>query len=369
MQDLTPLFNITSSDRYPLIMAGPCSAESEYQVVETAKELSESGIRIYRAGVWKPRTRPGGFEGIGEPALEWIAKAKEQTGMMTLTEVATPEHLQLSLKSGIDGIWIGARTTANPFAMQALADALAALPAQTRDRLTVLVKNPLSPDIELWIGGLMRIYGAGVRRLGAIHRGFSAYGDHQYRNMPGWRIPIELRRRIPNLPIICDPSHMGGKREYVDKLSHLAFAMGFDGLFIESHISPDTALSDAAQQLTPAELTSMLKGLNQPTLNSDEDELENLRCQINSLDDELLDLLSRRMDVCRKIGRYKNANNIRIVQPQRYSELIGRRIEEGEKLGLSDSFVKEIFAAVHEESVKLQLHQTDSHTDSNLNHK
>ena len=262
--DLKPLFDAELFGDSPIILAGPCSAESEAQVLEAARALSKEGIKIFRAGVWKPRTKPGGFEGIGSPALSWLRKVKEETGMLTATEVANTRHLEEALAAGIDVLWIGARTSANPFAVQELADIFASLTPERRDSLTVLVKNPVNPDLELWIGALERIYGSGIRRLGAIHRGFSSYGKHIYRNPPKWRIPIELHRRLPQLPIICDPSHIGGKRELIAPLSQQALDMNFDGLIIESHCHPEEALSDASQQLTPESLGYIVNSLRRP---------------------------------------------------------------------------------------------------------
>ncbi len=353
--DLKPLFSPEIMASAPIVMAGPCSAESETQVLETARALAAHGIRIFRAGVWKPRTKPGGFEGIGSPALAWLAKAKEETGMLTATEVATAQHLNEAVESGIDVIWLGARTSANPFAVQELADALAALPQERRDSLAVLVKNPVNPDLELWLGALERIYGAGVRRLGAIHRGFSSYGKHIYRNPPKWRIPIELHRRLPDLPIICDPSHIGGKREMIAPLSQQALDMNFNGLIIESHCTPDAALSDAAQQVTPDSLSYIVNSLSLHTETRTTESLGLLRQQIDRLDDELLELLAKRMRVARDIGRYKRENNMPVVQPGRYNDLMQRRVDTAVSLDMSADFIRNVLAAIHEESVRQQL--------------
>lgn len=353
--DLQPLFSASVADIRPLVLAGPCSAESEEQVLTTARQLAAEGIRIFRAGVWKPRTKPGGFEGIGTPALAWLRRVKDETGMHVITEIATPRHLQDVVEAGLRAVWIGARTSANPFAMQELADAMAALPEEIRSDLTVLVKNPVGPDLELWIGAIERIYGAGIRRLGAIHRGFSAYGKHIYRNMPLWRIPIELHRRIPGLPIICDPSHIGGKRELIAPLSQQALDMNFDGLIIESHCRPEQALSDAAQQLTPESLSYIISSLVVPTGTCTTESLGVLRKEIDRLDDELLELLSKRMRVARDIGRYKRENQMPVVQPGRYNDLMQRRVAAGEALDMSADFIRHILAAIHEESVRQQL--------------
>ena len=353
--DLQPLFPADLFGDNPIILAGPCSAESESQILEAARALSAEGIKIFRAGVWKPRTKPGGFEGIGSPALAWLAKAKEATDMLTATEVANARHLEEAVASGIDVIWIGARTSANPFAVQEIADAIAQLPAERRDSLAVLVKNPVNPDLELWIGALERLYGAGVRRLGAIHRGFSSYGKHLYRNPPKWRIPIELHRRLPEIPVICDPSHIGGKRELIAPLSQQALDMNFDGLIIESHCRPDEALSDAAQQLTPSSLSFILHSLKRHTDTTATESLGVLRQQIDRLDTELLELLAKRMRVARDIGRYKREHNMPVVQLGRYNDLMQKRVDDGVTLDLSVDFLRNILAAIHEESVRQQL--------------
>ena len=353
--DLQPLFPADLFGDNPIILAGPCSAESESQILEAARALSAEGIKIFRAGVWKPRTKPGGFEGIGSPALAWLAKAKEATGMLTATEVANARHLEEAVASGIDVIWIGARTSANPFAVQEIADAIAQLPAERRDSLAVLVKNPVNPDLELWIGALERLYGAGVRRLGAIHRGFSAYGKHIYRNPPKWRIPIELHRRLPDLPIICDPSHIGGKRELIGPLSQQALDMNFDGLIIESHCHPDNALSDSAQQVTPEVLAYILDTLVIPSETSSTESLGLLRKQIDRLDDELLELLAKRMRVARDIGRYKKEHNMPVLQPGRYNDLMQKRVDAAVQLDLNADFIKNVLASIHEESVRQQI--------------
>ena len=277
--DILPL-DLASDTHRPLVIAGPCSAETEEQVINTAKALAQKGCRLFRAGVWKPRTKPGGFEGNGEVALKWLQQVKESTGMLVGTEVATPEHVELCLKYGLDMLWIGARTTANPFAMQSLADSLQGV------ELPILVKNPVSPDLELWIGAMQRLNQAGIRRLAAIHRGFSSYDNKLYRNNPTWQIPLELRRRIPELPIICDPSHIGGKRELIAPLCQQAMDLGFDGLIIESHCTPDKAWSDAAQQVTPDVLNYILSLLIIRDEHQQIDEIVDLRQQIDDLQRE-----------------------------------------------------------------------------------
>jgi len=341
--------NLPSDSKRPFVIAGPCSAETEEQVMTTAKQLAEKGCHLFRAGVWKPRTKPGGFEGHGEPALQWMAQAKKETGMLIGTEVATPEHVELAMKYGIDILWIGARTSANPFAMQQLADSLKGID------VPVLVKNPVNPDLELWIGALERINQAGVKKLGAIHRGFSSFDKSMYRNMPMWQIPIELRRRIPELPIVCDPSHMGGRRELIAPLSQQALDLGFDGLMIESHCDPDKAWSDAKQQVTP-EVCDYIVGLLVARDNTFTTEgIKQLRHQIDSLDNELMDLLSKRMRVCREIGQYKKEHNIQVLQTGRYNEILDKRGVQGALSGMSQDFVKQIFEHIHEESVRQQL--------------
>jgi chorismate mutase len=336
------------SDR-PLIIAGPCSAETEEQVMQTAQQLAQKGCRIFRAGIWKPRTKPGGFEGNGEAALPWLSQVKKETGMLVSTEVATPEHVELALKYGVDVLWVGARTSANPFAMQALADAMKGLD------VPVLVKNPVNPDLELWIGALERINQAGIKRLGAIHRGFSSYDKKIYRNLPMWQIPIELHRRIPDLPIICDPSHIGGSRELIAPLCQQAMDLGFDGLIVESHCEPDKAWSDAKQQVTPDVLDYILSLLVIRDEKATTEGITMLRKQIDELDNQLMDLLAKRMRVCREIGQYKKEHNMTVLQTARYNEILEKRGAQGALCGMGAKFVKKIFEEVHEESVRQQI--------------
>ena len=333
----------------PFIIAGPCSAESEEQVMETATQLARNGCKIFRAGVWKPRTKPGGFEGHGEPALAWLKRVKEETGMLVTTEVATPEHAEMAMKYGIDLLWVGARTTTNPFAMQALADSLRGTD------ITVFVKNPISPDLELWIGALERLNGAGIKRLGAIHRGFSSYDKTIYRNRPMWQIPIELRRRIPELPIICDPSHIGGKRELIAPLCQQAMDLGTDGLIIESHCNPDVAWSDADQQITPDVLEKIVSHLIIRDTTDTTEEIAQLRQQIDELDNSVMDILAKRMQVCREIGQYKKEHNITVLQARRYNEILDKLGAQGAQCGMDADFVKKIYSAIHEESVRQQI--------------
>lgn len=351
---MTQLQPITFADipaSEPLIIAGPCSAETREQLLATASNLHADGIRIFRAGIWKPRTKPGGFEGVGAPALEWMREVKETTGMNTATEVATRTHVIQALEAGIDLLWIGARTSANPFAMQEIADTLAELKAD----VPVLVKNPVNPDLELWIGAMQRIYNAGIRRIGAIHRGFSAYGKHIYRNMPQWHIPIELRLRHPDLPIICDPSHIGGKRELIAPLSQQALDMGFDGLIIESHCNPDCAWSDAAQQVTPEVLHIILASLVHKSQKQSTESLSLLRREIDRLDNELLEVLAKRMQVSRDIGQYKKEHRMPVVQAGRYNDVIRTRCGSGVEMGMGEEFLKTILLAIHDESVRQQI--------------
>ena len=337
----------------PLIIAGPCSAETEEQVIKTAKELAGYGCKVFRAGIWKPRTKPGGFEGVGVKGLPWLKRVKEETGMYVATEVATKAHVEAALEAGVDLLWIGARTAANPFAMQEIADTLEACGKD----VPVLVKNPVNPDLELWIGAIQRIQNAGVKRVGAIHRGFSSYGKHLYRNLPQWHIPIELGRRMPDIPIICDPSHIGGKRELIAPLSQQAYDMGFDGLIIESHCNPDEAWSDAAQQVTPDALNLIVNSLV-PLNGSKPDSTESLtllRQELDRIDNDIAEILAKRMRVCREIGQYKKEHGMRVVQGARYSDVIKSRSELGKELGMSEDFMRQVFTAVHEESVRQQL--------------
>lgn len=339
----------------PLVLAGPCSAENEAQVLDTAHRLNSIGVKIFRAGVWKPRTKPGGFEGIGSEALKWLSKVKRETGMLVATEVANARHTQEAIDAGIDVLWIGARTSANPFAVQEIADAISQYPQNVRDSIAVLVKNPVNPDLELWIGAIERIKGARIERIGAIHRGFSSYGKHIYRNPPEWRIPIELKRRMPELPVLCDPSHIGGKRELIGQLSQQALDMKFDGLIIESHCNPEEALSDKEQQLTPEALGEILDSLIIRDKNDTTESLDDLRRRLDAIDNDLLEILARRMDVAREIGQYKREHGMSVVQPERYKDLIRNRVGMSAQLGLDEEFVKRIIAEIHEESVRLQI--------------
>ena len=317
--------------------------------MKTAKQLAQKGCHMFRAGVWKPRTKPGGFEGHGEPALQWLKQVREETGMLVTTEVATPAHVELAMKYGIDIMWVGARTSANPFAMQALADALRGID------IPVFVKNPVNPDLELWIGALERINGAGIKKLAAIHRGFTSYDKTIYRNLPMWQIPIELRRRIPDLAIICDPSHIGGRRDLIAPLCQQAMDLGADGLIIESHCDPDKAWSDAKQQVTPDVLDYILSLLVIRDDTVTTEGISQLRKQIDELDNQVMDVLAKRMRVCREIGQYKKEHNMTVLQAQRYNEILDKRGAQGTLCGMDSEFIKKIYEAIHEESVRQQI--------------
>ncbi|MGM9700622.1 MAG: bifunctional 3-deoxy-7-phosphoheptulonate synthase/chorismate mutase type II [Prevotella sp.] len=346
--ELCPL-NLPSDNNRPIVIAGPCSAETEEQVMKTARDLAAKGCHNFRAGVWKPRTKPGGFEGNGEKALPWMKQVKEETGMLVATEVAKPEHVELCMKYGIDILWVGARTAANPFAMQDLADAMKGI------EVPVLVKNPVNPDLELWIGAMERLNQAGVKRMAAVHRGFSSFDKKIYRNLPMWQIPMELHRRIPNLPIFCDPSHIGGRRELVAPLCQQAMDLGFDGLLVESHCSPDEAWSDARQQVTPDVLDYILNILVVRDEHVTTEGIAMLRKQIDEMDTELMNLLAKRMRVCREIGQYKKEHNMTVFQANRYTEILDKRGAQGALLGMSPEFIAQVFENVHEESVRQQV--------------
>ena len=349
MNDIQPITLPGIDPRRPLVIAGPCSAETEEQVLAAARALAAQEVKIFRAGIWKPRTKPGGFEGVGVEGLRWLQRVKAETGMYVSTEVATERHVFEALKAGVDLLWIGARTAANPFAMQEIADALRGTD------VPVLVKNPVSPDLELWIGAIERIYNAGIRRIGAIHRGFTSIDKSLYRNHPMWAIPIELHRRLPRLPIFCDPSHIGGKRELIAPLSQQAMDLGFDGLIIEAHCSPDCAWSDKAQQVTPEALAYIIRNLVIRDESITTESLTELRSQIDKLDDQLLELLSRRMRVSRDIGQYKKEHNMPVLQTQRYEELLARRAGQAGQMGMDREFMRTVLQAIHEESIRQQM--------------
>lgn len=344
--DIVPFHNISE----PIIIAGPCSAETREQTLATAHLLKDSGVTIFRAGLWKPRTMPGNFEGVGYKGLKWLDEVKRETGMMVATEVATPDHVAAAIDAGLDIIWIGARTVTNPFAVQEISDELT-----KHNDITVLVKNPVNPDIDLWTGAILRVYNSGVKRIGAIHRGFGTYGNKIYRNSPQWHIPIELHRRFPNLPILCDPSHMGGKKQYIPTLSQYALDMGFNGLFIESHCDPGSALSDKEQQVTPCELNSIINSLIIRSLNDDYTDINILREQIDQCDDELLELMNRRMSICNEIGKLKKDKKLQVVQTDRYDTILQKMTTQAGKMGLSADFIKKLMTIIHEESVRNQI--------------
>ena len=336
-----------------ILVAGPCSAESEEQVLDVAHQLAAMGIGVLRAGLWKPRTHPGGFEGVGEKAIAWLQRAKAETGMLIATEVATPSHVSITLDAGFDVLWIGARTTANPFAIQDIADAIA---SHQRDDVTVLVKNPISPDVELWVGALQRLEGAGVRSLMAVHRGFKNTSTSVYRNDPQWLIPMELKRRYPELPLIVDPSHIAGRRDLVEILCQQSLDMGFDGLMIEVHPHPDEALSDSAQQISPSTLEKILQSLNVRSASAVGDQqLAVLRSLIDHCDDEVFTALSRRMDIVRQIGQLKRETRMPIVQTDRFNQMLKQRIEQAGDLHLSPEFISDILQLIHQEAVTQQL--------------
>ncbi|MBP1617292.1 MAG: aroF [Bacteroidetes bacterium] len=333
----------------PFLIAGPCSAETEEQVMTTAKALAENGVKIMRAGIWKPRTKPGGFEGIGSEGLAWLKKVKQETGMYVSTEVATQKHVYEALKYGVDLLWIGARTTANPFAVQEIAEALQGVD------IPVLVKNPVNPDLELWIGALERLSNVGLTKIGAIHRGFSSYDKKIYRNLPQWHIPIELKRRYPDLPIICDPSHIGGKRDLIQPLCQQAMDLAFDGLIIETHCNPEAAWSDASQQVTPARLKEILASLVIRDKGQSTEDLSDLRRQIDELDNQLLELLAKRMRVSKEIATFKKEHSLTVVQTGRYDEIMNTRVAQAAEMGMDKDFMRVVLEAIHEESVRQQV--------------
>lgn len=335
-------------DKRPIVIAGPCSAETEEQVLESAKLLAAQGIKIFRAGVWKPRTKPGGFEGNGLDALPWLQRVKKETGMFVSTEVATAKHVEAALEAGIDLLWVGARTTADPFAVQEIADTLKDVD------IPVLVKNPVNPDLDLWIGALERLNNAGIKRLGAIHRGFSSYDKKLYRNLPQWHIPIELHRRLPEVPIFCDPSHIGGRRDLIAPLSQQAMDLQFDGLIIESHCNPEKAWTDASQQVSPDVLGLILNNLVVREMNQTTESLSALRRQIDEIDMSINEILAKRMRISREIGQYKKEHDMAILQTDRYDEIIKQRMAQGQSMGMDPDFMKSIFEAIHEESVRQQ---------------
>lgn len=337
---------------HPLVIAGPCSAETEEQVLKIAHELKNSDVSIFRAGIWKPRTRPGGFEGVGAIGLKWLQKAKAETGLLMATEVANAVHVKLALEHDIDVLWIGARTTVNPFAVQEIADALAGT-----DKI-VLVKNPVNPDLALWIGGIERLYNAGIKKLGAIHRGFSTYEKTKYRNIPEWQIAIELQSRFPDLVLICDPSHITGRRDMIQEVSQQALDLNYNGLIIETHTDPENAWSDAAQQVTPKVLKQIFENLKVKKTSVETDgyntEIMNLRANIDIADSKILEILGNRMKIAEQIGALKKINNVAVLQNKRWNEILGRMILGGEEKELSEEFILRLFKAIHQESIAHQ---------------
>ena len=337
---------------HPLVIAGPCSAETESQVMQIAHDLKDTDVNYYRAGIWKPRTRPGNFEGVGAIGLKWLQRVKEETGMKTATEVANRAHVDLALEHDIDLLWIGARSTVSPFIVQEIADAL-----EGTDKI-VLVKNPVNPDLSLWIGAVERLHNANIEKLGVIHRGFSSYKKTMYRNLPEWQIAIDLQSNFPDLPIINDPSHISGRRDLIFDVSQTALDLNFDGLMIETHCDPDNAWSDAAQQVTPERLVEIFKTLKVRKPGDDEAEfhaaLNQLRSQIDLLDSSLLDTMGDRMKVAKSIGQLKKDRNVAVLQSNRWNEILGRMILEGEQRGLSEEFVLKLFKSIHQESIRHQ---------------
>lgn len=350
------------ANRYniPWLIAGPCSAESEEQLFNISKAISDLGIEVIRAGVWKPRTRPNTFEGVGIKAFEWIKNIKTQLPVKFATEVASAQHVEKALEHGIDMLWLGARTTVNPFTVQEIADALKGVD------IPVLLKNPINPDLALWIGAIERIHHAGITKIGAIHRGFSSFRKSKYRNEPVWQIPLELKRHLPGIPLLCDPSHIGGSRDMIYDLSQKALDMGYNGLMIETHPDPDKALSDAHQQITPEQLSQVQKQLKIRKPTSDNiiftSKLEELRDKIDSIDHDLLETLSNRMKVIELIGEFKRDNNVTIFQLERWNEIIKSRPEWGEALGLNKDFTEELYKLIHTESIKNQTNILNENT-------
>ena len=337
---------------HPLVIAGPCSAETESQVLGIAHELKNSDVSIFRAGIWKPRTRPGNFEGVGSIGLKWLQKVKKETGLLVTTEVANANHVKIALDHDIDVLWIGARSTVSPFIVQEIADAL-----KNTDKI-VLLKNPVNPDLSLWYGGIERLYTANIKKLGVIHRGFSTYSKTKFRNNPEWQIPIELQNKFPDLPLICDPSHICGRRDIIKQTSQKALDLNFDGLMIETHNDPDNAWSDAAQQITPKTLINLMKDLVIRKESLEErsfiNELENLRIKIDDADSQILDIIGNRMKVSEEIGKIKKNQNVAILQSARWNDILEKMISDGKEKGLSEDFILKIFKAIHQESINHQ---------------
>ncbi|MRR20348.1 3-deoxy-7-phosphoheptulonate synthase [bacterium] len=352
--NITPVEEWPIYKQRPLVIAGPCSAETEEQVMRTAEGLAATGrVDLFRAGIWKPRTRPDQFEGVGSVGLGWLRQVREKYGLPVSVEVATEKHVYEALKHGLDAVWIGARTSVNPFALSEIASALKG------SDIMVFVKNPINPDLELWIGAVERISRAGISRIAAIHRGFSSWEKSSFRNQPRWQIPVELRQRIPDIGLICDPSHMGGDKSFIGDLSQKAMDLNYDGLMIEVHVNPSAALSDKKQQVTPPELTKILDSLILRSPTSDDPEfletIDDLRNQIDVYDNLLLDILESRMQVAETIGRFKKEHNITILQSSRWKEVVGNAVEKGVRKGLTPEFIHTILEAIHQESITHQM--------------
>ena len=337
---------------HPLVIAGPCSAETEDQVLNIANQLKDTDVSAFRAGIWKPRTKPGMFEGVGAIGLKWLQKVKNETGLLISTEVANSTHVKLALEHDIDILWIGARSTVSPFIVQEIADALKGT------EKVVLVKNPVNPDLSLWMGGIERLHSSNIKNLGLIHRGFSTYEKSKYRNIPEWQIPVEVMNRFPDLPMICDPSHISGNRNLIFDVSQTALDLNYDGLMIETHCDPDNAWSDANQQVTPKRLVEIMKDLKTRKITTDEEEYQNnlidLRAKIDVIDHALLENLGKRMKISDNIGEIKRSNNVAVLQNKRWNEILGKMILEGEKLDLSEEFILKLFKAIHQESINRQ---------------
>lgn len=349
--NLKPIFG--KEMKRPFLIAGPCSAETEEQVMLTAHELAKQNIDLYRAGIWKPRTRPNCFEGVGTVGLSWLKRVKQETGLKVTTEVANREHVFEALKYGIDVLWIGARTTVSPFAIQEIADALQGT------NIPVFIKNPVNPDLALWLGAVERLHKAGLTQLAVIHRGFTTFGKSDYRNEPKWQLPIELKRQFPKLPVICDNSHICGRRDTLAMVAQKAMDLNYDGLMTEVHPTPDVALSDAAQQITPATYKTLVDNLVLRSISSKDstfiESMEELRAQINVIDTDLMDMISKRMEIVEKIGDYKKRNSISILQPARWEEILKTAQAKADKLGISNTFVEKYLKAIHEESINHQM--------------
>ncbi len=337
---------------HPLVIAGPCSAETEGQMLNIANQLKDTDVSVFRAGIWKPRTRPGMFEGVGAIGLKWLKRVKDETGLLTSTEVANANHVNLALENDVDILWIGARSAVSPFIVQEIAESL-----RGTDKI-VLLKNPVNPDLSLWFGGVERLYSADIKKIGVIHRGFSTSSKSKFRNNPEWQIPIEFQNKFPDIPLICDPSHICGRRDLIHDVSQKSLDLNFDGLMIETHVDPDSAWSDAAQQITPSKLIQLMKELKIRRGNFQEEDyikkLSNYRAKIDMIDNDLVEILGKRMILSDKIGKLKKDKNVAVLQSKRWNEILGKMILEGKDNGLSEEFVLQIFKAIHQESINHQ---------------